>query len=384
MADVLSPDNDKKNVAVLVGNGLSIAFNQDLNLQAITEEVMQRIQAADGDDVVTAMQEIAERALPQGANSADDFEVLVGAFGAESRTLGVLETLAKLTKPRDKKLRKSIKKVAKFAEQVRDAGVSHVLQVISERSHAYVDDAEHLHRLVAQITESFKGKVVFGNLNYDTLLLAALLWVCQTELADMGHGWKRVLVTVDDKEKRRVQALRENASDFPENKRVRLLHLHGSLTYWATRDAKIHAKLPKEMLEDDEQWLAVRQQTTNVRPVVVLANHRDKTDHVTKFPFSLAYEMFTETLADADHWLVIGYSFRDEPVNSMLRKQFIDRGSKPTVHVVTFGADPRRRDVERALGWGAEDGSSNAWLTIDRTGANGAEKTVGWQNFVGS
>lgn len=383
MKDVLPPDDDKKNVAVLVGNGLSIAFNRDLNLQAITEAVMQRIREADGDDVVTAMQEIAERALPQGANSADDFEILVGAFGAESRTLGVLENLAKLTKPRDKKLRKSIKKVAKFAEQVRDTGVSHVLEVISERSHAYVDEAEHLHSLVAQVTKSFKGKVVFGNLNYDTLLLAALLWVCQTELADMGHGWKGVSVTVDDEEKR-LQALRENADDFPENKRVRLLHLHGSLTYWATRDGKIHAKLPKKLLEDDELWSAVRQQTTNVRPVVVLANHRDKASHVTRFPFSLAYEMFTGSLSDADHWLIIGYSFRDEPVNSMLRKQFIDRGSKPTVHVVTFGGDPRRRDIERALGWGAEDGSSNVWLTIDRTGANGAERTVGWQTFVGS
>ena len=95
----------ERNVAVLVGNGLSIAFNPELNLQRITEEVLQRIEKSEGGDVVVAMKEIAERALPYGATSADDFEVLVGAFGAESRTLDVLDTLAELTKPSDKKLR---------------------------------------------------------------------------------------------------------------------------------------------------------------------------------------------------------------------------------------------------------------------------------------
>jgi len=66
----------ERNVAVLVGNGLSIAFNPELNLQRITEEVLQRIEKSEGGDVVVAMKEIAERALPYGATSADDFEVL--------------------------------------------------------------------------------------------------------------------------------------------------------------------------------------------------------------------------------------------------------------------------------------------------------------------
>lgn len=92
----------ERNIAALVGNGLSIAFNPELNLQSITEEVLRRIEESGGGDVVIAMKEIAERALPDGASSAEDFEVLVGAFGAESRTLDVLDTLAALTKPSDK------------------------------------------------------------------------------------------------------------------------------------------------------------------------------------------------------------------------------------------------------------------------------------------
>ena len=372
----------ERNVAVLVGNGLSIAFNPELNLQRITEEVLQRIEKSEGGDVVVAMKEIAERALPYGATSADDFEVLVGAFGAESRTLDVLDTLAELTKPSDNKPRKAIRRVSKFAEQVRDTGISHVLEVIAERSHAYVDDSQSLYGLVTAITESFNGRVVIGNLNYDTLLLAALLTVCQREVADMGHGNRFVNVLVDDEVERRVHALRASSADFPSSKRVQLLHIHGSLTFWATRDQTIHAKLPKEMLEDGEQWRAIREETTNVRPVVVLANRRDKADHVAQFPFNLAYEMFASGLAEADRWLIIGYSFKDDPVNNTLRSEFIERDPKPRVLVVTYGEELRRRDVERAFGWGAEDGRSKAWLTINRDGASGAEETASWQAFI--
>lgn len=372
----------ERGIATLVGNGLSIAFNPELNLQSITEEVLRRIEASDGGDVVVAMKEIAERALPDGATSAEDFELLVGAFGAESRTLDVLDTLAGLTKPSDKKLRKAIRRVSKFAEQVRDTGVSHVLEVIAERSHAYVDEAQSLYDLVTAITESFDGKVVIGNLNYDTLLLAALLMVCQSDLADMGHGYRRVKVLVDDRVEREVQALRSSSGEFPRSKRVQLLHIHGSLTFWATRDRKIHAKLPKEMLDDGDQWRAIREETTNVRPVVVLANRKDKAEHVAQFPFDLAYEMFAGGLAEADHWLIIGYSFKDDPVNSALRAEFIDRDPKPSVLVVTYGDELRRRDVERAFGWGAEDGSSKTWLAINRGGASGVETTHDWQDFV--
>lgn len=374
-----------KNLAVLVGNGLSIAFNEKLDLKAITQEVLKRFEEANGDDVVKAIQEIAERALPEGASGADDFEHLVGAFGAESRTLGLLETLANLTAPADTKLLESISQVSNFAEQVQDTGISHVLQVIAERSHGRAHDSEHLYNLIGEIVGSFKGKVVFSNLNYDTLLLAALLEVCRSELADMGHGWRQATVTVGNGEQKRkinVPALRTDPADFPPDKRVQLLHIHGSLAYWASLDGKVHAKMPIELLRGEGQWDAVRGQTTDVRPVVVLANHRDKASHISEYPFKLAYEMFADSLTKANNWLIIGYSFRDDPVNSTLRKEFIERTTKPHVLVVTYGESPSRLEIERALGWGAEDGLSVEWLTIYREGADGFEESHVWRNFV--
>lgn len=378
----------ERNVAVLVGNGLSIAFNPALNLRTITAEMMGRIRAAsdDGNDVVTAMKEIAERALPAGVTSEDDFEILVGAFGAENRTMGYLEQLAALTQPQDEELQAAIKRVADFATRVRDTGLSHVLQVIFENSHAYSDDAEHLHAFVRAISDGFDGRVTLANLNYDTLLLSAALTVCGgPHVADLAHGYRKVQVLDTDKNVvATVPALRVSKSDFPESRRVRLLHLHGSITYWAGRDGTVFAKLSREHLEDLKQWEAVRSGTTGLRPVVVLANQRDKAEHVQEYPFNLGYEMFVDSLASADHWLIVGYSFRDDPVNAKLREEFIERAreEKPRVLVVTYGEELTSQQIERAFGWGKEDGSSVGWLTVVRSGADGVEGTSEWASFV--
>jgi len=372
------------NLAVLVGNGLSIAFNPDLNLRVITEEMTTRISAesSDGSDVVAAMKEIAERALPSGASSDSDFEVLVGAFGAEGRTLGYLQRLAQLVSPQDEDLKDSIQRVADFAEEVRDSGISHVLQVISSRSYGDWAGAERLHKLVTQIVSTFKGRVVFGNLNYDTLLLSALIATSQDMLADMASGWQKVSIVDDDGTTKLWPALRTTASDWPNDRRVRLLHLHGSLTYWGNRERTTFAKLDAEYLRLPDQWEAVRNNATALRPAIVLAKQNDKSIQVLEYPFSLAYELFGTGLKDADHWLIVGYSFKDTPVNDLLRGEFAERETKPRVLVVTFENELTLLEVERAFGWNAEDEASDSWLSVYRGGADGAEDSNDWTEFI--
>lgn len=381
----MDANGGKANIAVLVGNGLSVAVNPTLNLRTITQELVDRIGSAtaDGSDVVAAMKEIAVRALPAGATSDDDFEILVGAFGAESRTLSYLRELASLVSPKDEDLRTAIQQVRDFAERVRDEGLSHVLEVIFERSQGSSENTPKLHAFVEAITTAFDGNIAIGNLNYDTLLLSALLaTVEKKDLADMGHGWKKSIITGDGDRKISIPSLRASASDFPDDRRVRLLHLHGSLTFWSNMERTVFAKIDTTALASFDQWAAVRDRSTNVRPVVVLANQRDKSAHVSEFPFSVAYEVFGKGLTASTHWLVVGYSFRDICVNDMLREEFSNRTDKPTVLVVTYGDQPTAHDVERAFGWGAEDGDSEPWLTINRGGATDMKDSLEWKNFI--
>lgn len=376
------------NVAVIVGNGLSIAFNPELKLQTITENVLERIKVAEGEEVVSAMQKIAQRVLPSGANTDEDFEVLVGAFGAESLTLGFLGMLAELTQPDDMHLKESIVEAKKYAEKVRDAGVSHVLEVIAESSTVFSSEKENkLDSLIKSIINSFKGKVVISNLNYDTILLNALMRVCCSELADLADGRSRSKITVLESGRREeytVPNLRKD-NDFPRSRRIHLLHLHGSISYWKfdgdNKDG--YVKMKKKILNKYNLWKKIRDGEISIRPVVVLANRRDKADHIERYPFGLAYEASANSLK-CDKWIIVGYSFRDDPVNNMLRSEFLDRKreNKPSVLVVTYGEELKLRDVEKAFGWGVEDGSSSEWLTINREGASDMENTEDWVNFV--
>ncbi len=371
-----------RDLTVLVGNGLSIAFNPGLALDQITSEVIQRFSdsSAEGDDVIAALIKLAERAVPSSQPAASDFEKLVGALGAETKLLDHLQDLAAAVDPDDDQLLKAIRATANFAERVRDTGVSHVLEIIYERARGSHDKAEDLHALVKATIEAFDGRVTFGNLNYDTLLLSALLRVCEDDLADMAHGANYLTVIVKGGTDFKVNALRRS-DDFPTGRRVRLVHLHGSLTYWGNRSRNLYGKLTTNDLDMRRPWANVREERNELRPCVVLVSQSDKVDSVSEYPFNLAYKVLSSSLDNSNFWLIIGYSFRDEPVNAALREVALARESKPKVLVITHGELPSLEEVERAFGWGAEDGDSSGWLQIDRDGADGAEEREPWTDF---
>lgn len=368
-------------LAALVGNGLSTAFSRELSLPAITTEVMSLIAKAEGGPAIDAMQEIAEALAIDGTNPTEDFEQLVGAFGSEARSLGILDTLASLKDPIDEDLRASISRVVEFANEVRDSGISYVLEVIAKRSHAQHETATELNALIGEILKAFEHRVTFGNLNYDTLLLAALLEKC-TGLVDMGDGRRSAKIEFG---RRKVPAhlLREEEADFDlGDERVKLLHLHGSVTYWTDSDTGQTYKIDAGFSRRPVAWRALREGETKLRPAVVLANGRDKPNHVGTQPFQLAYEVFSSDLDEASHWLIVGYSFRDTPVNGMLRDHFQAPKKKPKILVVTRGEEPNRTTIENALGWRTSDGSSDSWLSINRDGAYDLVDSNEWLEFL--
>ena len=373
-----------EDLAVLVGNGLSMAFNPELGLRDITQAMLAGIESEvdEGNAATAAMKAVAEHALPTGVTSDSDFEILVGAFGTEQKTLSFLSQLAAALDPSDTDLTEAIARTVAFAERVRDMGISHVLEVIFERSYARSDLSTGLYIFLKSVMEGFDGRITFGNLNYDTLLLAGLLEVGKEDLADLGHGYRQVIVTTESGP-HRVPALRR-VPDFPTNRRVCLLQLHGSLTFWAHRESDIFMKLDTDFLRTESVWRQVRDGGVEVRPVVVLANQQDKSAHVEEYPFSLAYSVFRDQLSRSERWLVVGYSFRDACVNQMLQDEFLrrDAGSKPQLLVVTLGDVPTVDEVEKALGWGAEDGSSSDWLSISRNGAEAMSQSPEWAAFL--
>ncbi len=368
-------------LTVLVGNGLSIAFNPDLALKPLTTQLLRVMEdeSAGAESPVTAIRNLARQALPEGATTADDFEVLVGAVAAQEDSLAILESLAAAMATEDHDaISSSLQRVQDFTRRVRDISISHILEAIGERSHARMDLSWNLYQLLLSIHDAFDGRIVYGNLNYDAILLSGLLETAKKDLADLGDGRHSVPFLSST-----VTILRKDAT-FPRTKRIRLLHLHGSLTYWGIPESPaIGVKLTTEFIRAQDLWRRVRHDPElRWRPLVVLTSQREKSAHVERYPFNLAYAGLAGSLADTNWWLVMGYSFRDQCVNELLRREFSRREIKPKVLIVTYGDELLREDVEFAFGWAAEDQDSSDWLSISREGADAMPSTQEWAAFI--
>ena len=372
-----------QNLAALIGNGVSIAFNPDLNLREIGQEVIRRIRAAnsDGTAVEALMQKIAAR--DQTGDAREDFEVLVGSFAGHVETFDQLSQLAELLGAADHSTREALILSANVAQGFYDTGLSHVLKVISERAVAEYDRKTDLTEFIRALVEDVPGPVTIGNLNYDTLLLAGLMEFPGAAFCDLADGRFYAEIVAPDGTRIPGQPLRSRL-DCPN--RIKLYQLHGSLTFWRRPDGVI-VKIAASDARRADLYTAIRDDPSfQSRPVVVLANQRDKADHVAKYPFSLAYEGFTAGLDESDHWLIVGYSFRDECVNQKIREAFRRRnavGSTPTVLLVTYGAELTTSAVTDAFGWDNDEDGSADWLTVNRDGANAMSASADWHRFIG-
>lgn len=370
-------------LAMLIGNGLSIAFSDQLLLQNISEEMADRFssQYTGSDAVAKAMQSVASH-QPTG-DPVTDFEVLIGAFGGQSDVLDDLAIFADLTKNGDPKIANAIQRVRDFVSEVQRQGIGHTLEIITERTYSDLTRRQPLLDFFESVLTAFKSHVTVANLNYDTLVLSALVDEHKDILSDMAHGrYDGGSLTLGGV-KYPTWRLRSAEDEFMslDERRLRLLHLHGSLTFWRF-GADHYRKLQVDTVRYSTIWQTYRDlDTFSGRPLVVLANQHDKAQHVLRFPYNMAYDVAETDMKNASHWLIVGYSFRDACVNDLLSRSWEARKTPPKILVVTSSDRLKAETVEEALGWDRGTGPSNH-LTIARCGAFGLAGSVEWGDFA--
>ncbi|MBE4719879.1 SIR2 family protein [Pseudarthrobacter sp. AB1] len=358
-----------RNLGMLIGNGLSLAFNPELNIRLISEEIIRRVRQdagdKDADAIATAMQRAA--AATGGGNPMLDFEVLVGAFVTEGSFMERLHELASYIDPSDAELSAAFERIASFSESLRWRGVSHVLEVVAERTVASLDLKADLNTFVDLVLNNYGGTITVGNLNYDTLVLSSLMENHASEFCDLALGYNPATISFDGGQRFSIYKLR-TALNFPNARRVRLLNLHGSLTWWRNSADDSVYKFPVEEVRRPTIWSTIRELDYDEGwyPEVVLANQSSKVHQVLRPPFSLAYDGLRRGLEMSDDWMVVGYSFRDVSVNALLREAFDTKTNRPNVLVVTKGEFPTRGEIEQAFSWSLAQGASASWLRIQR------------------
>jgi hypothetical protein len=371
------------NLAMLIGNGLSIAFSDQLLLGNISKEMTERFasQYTGSDAVAKAMQSVANHQLT--GDPATDFEVLIGAFGGQSDILDDLAIFADLTKNSDPKIANAIQQVRDFVGEVQRRGIGHTLEIIAERTYSDLTRRQPLLDFFERVLSAFKNHVTVANLNYDTLVLSVLVDQYRDILSDMANGRYDGGTVNAGGVKYPTWRLRSSEVEFMplEERRLRLLHLHGSLTFWRF-GADNYRKLTVDAVRYSPIWQTYREEDTfSGRPLVVLANQYEKAQHVLRYPYNLAYDVAETDMKNASHWLIVGYSFRDACVNDLLSRSWEARKDPPRILVVTHGDGLKMDTVEDAFGWKRGSGPSNN-LTIDRSGAFGLAGSSDWSDFA--
>lgn len=339
-------------IAVLVGNGLSVAQAPGLTLRALTTEIANRINlhARDGaGDPSRILQELA--AFDRSGDPEEDFESLLGPLDAMSENLTILARLSEVMAQAPTEIVEAVAATRVFASAVRRIGVSHVLDVISERSRAPSDARDVIRGFVDDVLGAAGGgKTTFANLNYDTYLHAVLSEDGYSHrLSDMCRGDLAESCELAPGLNLMGFPLRKT-HDFPSGRELRLIHLHGELTWLREPGGGGVFRFSIQELRNRRVFEKIRDGRVLWTPEVVLTNQARKSRLVLEYPFAFAYEAFHERLMVCDRWLVAGYSFKDQCVNDLMANALAQRSDHmPQVLVVTKGRGVDEEVVLEAL-----------------------------------
>lgn len=383
------PEPSNPNLAVIIGNGVSIAAEPSLRLAALTEEIRSRFAVAGhtAEPADRVLSRLALRVEPS-SDPARDFEGIIGPLNHHKASVDDLRDLAELVGSDSPAVRRACATLGTFLQALQRLGRGHALDIIASRSIATFDHRGPIDDfLSAAIKVAGNGTVVIGNLSYDLLALASLIdLVPPGQLCDMARGDQGDQFDIGSSPFPMMgHPLRTDVNDFPRRWiKVKLMHLHGSLSFLRHPETGIVYKFGINPLRAANHWAAWRDGKTEWEPQVVLTNQSAKSMEIQKEPFALAYSVTREQLQLSDRWLLAGYSFRDECVNAMLREEFRAHARIPQIMVVTHGNAPTQEEILNALGWIEPlDLDPAEFLHVSRGGIAVASTSPEWLQWSG-
>lgn len=373
-----------ESIAALLGNGVSVAYNPDLRMDRIYSEIAARLNAGADDDraePIRLLQRVASR-IDTG-DATHDFEALLGPMEQYRDGIQMLAQLAELTGDGNRLLSSSMQVTGDYVELVRRTGVGHALDVIARRSKASMSSGPQVRDLLEELVGALgHGRLTIGNLNYDSLVMAALTSDFSSLFCDLTDGRepeREIDLAGFPAYGRPLRA----AANFPTGRPIRMLHLHGSLSWLRDPDPSGTVwRFSLDGLRAADYWQAYRKGLTDWAPQVVLTNQASKISAITKYPYQLAYRGFELELGASDRWFICGYSFRDSCINEMLLRARRNRHRPARILVVTRGPLPSRRQVLAELGWNSRiDGDPARWVSVFDGGVEALARSEAWTNW---
>lgn len=401
MAGSAVGSSDDHQYALLIGNGLSIAYNDQLTVASLTDALAAEFRKAGGDEAARALREFA---AATSGNDKESFEHLLGPLNHIGEALVSVEGLLPIAKHSDR-IREALGVTSEFLSALHQKGLATTLRVIDERARdqgpAFDAVIMHVCAAILKLSEtsakaSYSGKrrpVTVGTLNYDGLLHAGFLELGRDvwgrehpTFCDLAAGYGETTTVPYGGRKLTCNPVRAS-NDLMDDRKIHLVNMHGFIGWlWHPESGK-RWKFRLDDLRGDaasgtpSYWDALADGKAEMLPVVVLTDRKGPA--VAEAPFGLAYDIFEEKLFWADRWFIGGCALGDEPIQEALLEAAQGRVRKGWEFKLLYAGSPRRTDYAEQRATLAENlGIPEAWITVNFDGFPTVVDSRDWNDWA--
>lgn len=391
-------------MAVLLGNGVSIAHNNELAVPKLTSDLIEEfkkvseqvtIPGSSREDAAKALSELSKSVSVSSASPEENFEQLLSPLEDISDALQTLQGASALYSTIQPGIKGQLAAAATFCDHVRAIGLSHVLELVDRKARGGASGGVVSAFVDRLIQASQGGRILVGTLNYDHLVDSVMLDRYASMHSDMASGLQAVRVSLRADRRSNDVVARGLRSEFDftmpdgwcwdQKRRVVTLHLHGSLSLLRDVDSGEVYRFRMQDLRQEGYWDLYRKRESRFEPVVVLTNQKRKSSLVQSYPFNKAYAGLSYGLISSERWLIAGYSFQDECVNEVLRDVWeVRKANPPKILVSTYGSTVGLPTLHRlfAADSPGRQARVNAVSQIHSAGLDALTDSSEWQDWL--
>ncbi|OMD26759.1 SIR2 family protein [Paenibacillus odorifer] len=307
-------------IALLTGNGLSVALSSEFSLPNITNKFFERLEIEH--------RAFIEHHMPDKYNSCD-FEECIANIEKFYDALHVHQTFYNSSSLGEKLLTSNnlnLSELLKHENSIRESIHTYmalILDIINWNVKKHMIDSK-LKNFVNWLTSIIKeeNEVELFTLNYDLLLETILLdSLGPNKFIEYYHQagpWFAVSKEVPryyfNPEKVKQQRLKNNCN-------TKLYHLHGSLSSFKDLKNNKTFRIKNEVIKNHNVYKRISE--LMIVPSIITGGQ--KSDKIQEVPFNFYYEQFVNVMSDleqlCEELIIVGYSFRDEHINNAISKR---------------------------------------------------------------
>jgi hypothetical protein len=307
-------------LVALIGNGLSVAANENLRLDALTQAFLDE-HADDREDLDRLLAEVDLGAI----DPARDFEGIVAGLESAEEVVGAFMSLAGRVDHPDLQQAATILRdggVTRLIRRLYYAYCAEVLQAIGELTRGdLVAAVVGFGDWMKELYEAH-GQASIFTLNYDLLLERMLIddnvLGLRYRVTDFFSGLpERTTMLPLGAGGAGIQGRLFHPGD-PPVRTIHLHHLHGCLTHFRDTDTgDVYKVAASDVRDHDIFGRLAAAEASEFAPSVILGSR--KIEKSQEWPFSYGFLSLERDARAAATIVIAGYSFRDRAVNGRLR-----------------------------------------------------------------